>query len=87
MSLALEDVKVIEYGSFISATYWSILMADLGADVIKIEKPDGGDISRMRGPFLDSIPGPDCSGVFLYHNENKRGVTLNLEKATGSGEE
>ena len=83
MSLALEDVKVIEYGNFISAPYCSKLMAHLGADVIKIEKPGAGDLSRERGPFLDDIPGPDRSGIFLYLNANKRGVTLNLEKATG----
>ena len=83
MSLALEDVKVIEYGNLISAPYCSKLMADLGADVIKIEKPGEGDVSRERGPFLSDIPGPDRSGIFLYLNANKHGVTLNLEKATG----
>ncbi len=83
MSLALDDVRVIEYGNFISAPYCSKLMADLGADVIKIEKPGVGDLSRERGPFLDDIPGPDRSGIFLYLNANKRGITLNPEKATG----
>jgi len=83
LSPALDDVRVIEYGNSISAPYCSKLMADLGADVIKVEVPGEGDVSRGRGPFLDDIPGPDRGGVFLYLNANKRGVTLDLERATG----
>ena len=59
------------------------MLADLGADVIKIEKPVLGDAARRRGPFVDDIPGPERSGLFLDLNTNKRGITLNLEKATG----
>ena len=83
MKLALEGVKVIEYGSLISAPYCSKLLADLGAEVIKVEQPGQGDIARRRGPFLDDTPGSERSGFFLYLNTNKLGVTLNLEKATG----
>jgi len=83
LKLALDDVKVIEYGSLISAPYCSKLLADMGADVIKIEKPGQGDTARNRGPFLNDIPGRERSGLFLYLNTNKRGITLNLEKATG----
>ncbi len=80
---ALSGFKVVEYGSFISAPYCSKLMADLGAEVIKVEKPDGGDESRRYGPFPDDIPDPETSGLFLYLNGNKLGVTLDLETATG----
>lgn len=83
MHSALHDVRVIEYGEFISAPFCGKLLADLGADVIKIEKPHGGDCARLRGPFLDDIPGQDRSGLFLYLNTNKRGVTLDIETATG----
>ena len=83
MKTALEDVRVIEYGESICAPYCSKMLADLGADVIKIEKPGVGDIARRRGPFLDDIPGPERSGLFLDLNTNKRGVTLDIEKATG----
>ena len=83
LKAALDDVKILEYGESISAPYCSKLLADLGAEVIKIEKPFAGDSVRRRGPFLSDIPGPDRSGLFLYLNSNKYGVTLDLEKPTG----
>jgi len=83
LRLALGDVKVVEYGHSISAPYCSKLLADMGAEVIKIEEPGQGDIARSREPFLNDIPDSERSGLFLYLNTNKRGITLNLEKATG----
>jgi len=82
LRLALDDVKIIEYGEFIGAPYCSKLLADMGAEVIKIERPSG-DIARRRGPYLGDNPGLERSGFFLYLNANKFGVTLDLEKATG----
>ena len=58
------------------------LMADLGADVIKIEPP-GGQNTRRVGPFLDDIPHPERSLYFWHYNTSKRGVTLNLDTADG----
>jgi crotonobetainyl-CoA:carnitine CoA-transferase CaiB-like acyl-CoA transferase len=58
------------------------LLADLGADVIKIEPP-GGEPNRRIGPFLDDIPHPDHSLSFWYYNTSKRGITLNLDIAGG----
>jgi crotonobetainyl-CoA:carnitine CoA-transferase CaiB-like acyl-CoA transferase len=58
------------------------LMADLGADVIKIEPP-GGMATRQVGPFLDDIPHPDRSLSFWYYNTSKRGITLDLESGDG----
>lgn len=83
MKSALEDVKVVEYGNFISGPFCGKLLADLGAEVIKIEQPEKGDISRRRGPFLNDVPDHEGSGLFLYLNTNKLGVTLNVEKSTG----
>jgi benzylsuccinate CoA-transferase BbsE subunit len=60
------------------------LLADLGADVVKIEPP-GGEPCRRLGPFLDDIPHPDRSLSFWYSNTSKRGITLDLETADGSG--
>jgi len=76
-------VKVVEYGSFVAAPYCSKLMADLGAEVIKIEPPGIGDEARKRGPFPDDIPHTERSGLFLYVNTNKLGITLNLDSTTG----
>ena len=83
MRLALGDVRVIEYGDLISAPYCSKLLADMGAEVIKVEKPSQGDTARKRGPFLKDIPGNERSGLFLHLNTNKRGITLDIEQATG----
>ena len=83
MKRGLEDIKVVEYGNLISAPYCSKLLADLGAETVKIENPGQGDIARGKGPFLKDIPGGERSGLFLYLNINKRGITLNLEKTAG----
>jgi len=83
LKTALNDVKVIEYGNLISAPYCSKMLADLGAEVIKIEKPGEGDEARRRQPFLKDIPGIERSGLFIYLNANKMGITLNLESARG----
>lgn len=57
-------------------------LADLGADVIKIERP-GGDPTRARPPFARDIPHPERSLYFLHFNANKRGITLDLETPDG----
>jgi len=79
----LEGVKVIEYGNLISAPFCTKMLADIGAEVIKIEKPDVGDDSRRQEPFLKDVPGIERSGLFQYLNMNKLGITLNPEMATG----
>ncbi len=80
---ALEGTKVLEYASSVSGPYCSKLLADLGAEVIKIERTGGGDEARRRGPFLNDIPNPERSGLFLYLNINKRGITLDPKTQTG----
>lgn len=67
----------------VSAAYATKLMADLGADVIKVELPGHGDPARTRGPFPGGTPHPERSGLFLYLNTNKRGVTLDLRQPDG----
>ena len=81
----LEDVRVLEVGSFISAPYCGKLLADMGAEVIKIEPPVTGDSSRSYGPFVNDDPHYERSGLFLYLNANKRGLTLDLGTPTGMG--
>jgi crotonobetainyl-CoA:carnitine CoA-transferase CaiB-like acyl-CoA transferase len=73
---ALADLKVIEYAGGVSGPFCAKLMADLGADVIKIEEPPLGDPARQDGPFPGGEPHPERSGLFLYLNTNKRGITL-----------
>lgn len=64
------------------AAYCTKLLADLGARVIKVEKP-GGDPARDKGPLRDKLPGAEGSLSFCYHNTNKLGITLNLESREG----
>jgi crotonobetainyl-CoA:carnitine CoA-transferase CaiB-like acyl-CoA transferase len=73
----LRPLKVIELCSLVAGPYCGKLFADFGADVIKVEPPEG-DESRRRGPYPGAEPDPEQSGLFLYLNTNKRGVTLDL---------
>ncbi|MBI4641277.1 MAG: CoA transferase [Candidatus Tectomicrobia bacterium] len=57
---ALSGLKVVELATSISGPYCGKLLADYGADVMKIEPPHLGDEARRRGPFLDDDPHPDC---------------------------
>ena len=62
--------------------FCSKVLADLGAEVIKVEPP-GGDPSRRVGPFWSDVSGPNISLSFYYHNAGKRGITLNLKEPAG----
>ncbi|MBI2907502.1 MAG: CoA transferase [Chloroflexi bacterium] len=79
----LDGLKVVEYGNMISAPYAGKLMADMGAEVIKVEDPGGGDASRQHGPFPQDIPHHEKSGLFLNLNTSKLGITLNVRVRTG----
>jgi crotonobetainyl-CoA:carnitine CoA-transferase CaiB-like acyl-CoA transferase len=80
---ALSDLKIVEVGEMVSAPYASKLMADMGAEVVKIERPGAGDRARTRGPFPGGTPHPEKSGLFLYLNTNKLGVTLDIAMPEG----
>jgi len=80
---ALAHLRVVEIGDGVSAAYATKLLADLGADVVKIEPPGRGDRTRHRGPFPDGVPHPEKSGLFLYLNANKHGITLDLARPEG----
>jgi crotonobetainyl-CoA:carnitine CoA-transferase CaiB-like acyl-CoA transferase len=73
----LEGVRVVELGQLVSAACATKIMADLGADVVKVEAPTG-DLARRRGPFPEGRVDLEKSGLFVYLNTNKRGVTLDL---------
>jgi len=83
MERALSDLKVLEFGNLVTAPYCVKLLADLGAQVIKIENPVGGDKARSRGPFAGDNPGLEKSGLFAYLNTNKRSITLNPGTSLG----
>jgi formyl-CoA transferase/CoA:oxalate CoA-transferase len=77
--MLLDGVRVLDLSRMLAGPYGSMLLADLGAEVIKIEEPGGGDPMRAMGPpFL----GPDDreSAYFLAINRNKKSVALDLER-------
>lgn len=76
----LAGLRVVECGEGVGAAFAAKVMADLGAAVIKVEPPQG-DITRRRGPFPGHRPDPEKSGLFIYLNGGKLGVTLDLEAA------
>lgn len=78
---ALDNVVVLDLTHHIAGPYATRLMADFGADVIKVERP-GGDIARGLGPFKGE-PHPERSGLFFYLNCNKRSVVLDLKRPEG----
>ena len=69
---------MVELGGGIAAAFGARLLADFGADVVKVEPPDG-DPSRRAGPFEGDESHPERSGMFLYLNYGKRGVVLDLD--------
>ncbi len=75
MQLPLDELRVLEWGRTSMAAYCGRLLADAGADVVKVESSEG-DPARLRGPFLGDLPDPERSGLFLFLNVNKRGVCL-----------
>ncbi|HLZ71726.1 MAG TPA: CoA transferase [Dehalococcoidia bacterium] len=79
---ALDDVRVLDLSTSIAGDYCTKLLADLGADVIKVEPP-GGDPVRQLGPFRGGKADAETGGLHLYLNANKRSIVADLEKDAG----
>ncbi|MBI2886520.1 MAG: CoA transferase [Chloroflexi bacterium] len=79
----LDDVRLIELSHHLTGAFCAKLLADQGADTIKVEPPGRGDAARHEPPFLAGPPHPNQSSQFLAFNTNKRSITLNLETRTG----
>jgi len=71
-------IRVLEIGNFMAGPFCAMQLADLGADVIKVENPDGGDAVRNTGPFLEGE-----SSNFIRLNRNKRSLAIDLKHDTG----
>jgi len=83
---ALSGIRVLDLGRLLAAPWAAQIMGDLGADVIKIERPNGGDLSRGNGPsFLINAAGDPTndSSLFLSGNRNKRSITVDLSTSEG----
>ncbi len=75
MTAALDGLIVLDLTNFLSGPYCAMLLGDLGADVIKVERPDGGDDARRMPPFVDGR-----SQTFAVWNRNKRSITADLKQ-------
>ncbi|MGI5998479.1 MAG: CoA transferase [Lutispora sp.] len=75
MKQALEGIKVLDLTRVLSGPYATMILADMGADVIKLEQPGKGDDSRQFGPYVEGE-----SAYFMSLNRNKRSFTMNLKK-------
>ena len=71
MTGALDGLRVVELADEISGPYCGKLLADLGADVTKVEAPEGDPLRRW-GPFPGDEPDPERAGLFEYLNAGKR---------------
>lgn len=83
-SLPLSGIRVLDLGRIVAAPFATQMLGDLGAEIIKIERPGEGDDSRNYGPsFLDTPHGESYSGFYLSFNRNKRSVAVNLASEGG----
>ncbi|MDA0265124.1 MAG: CaiB/BaiF CoA-transferase family protein [Chloroflexi bacterium] len=78
LPLPLEDIRVLDATHIVAGPFCSMILADMGADVIKIERPGTGDQARNRPPFVRSEDGREISSRFLGVNRNKRSVSIDL---------
>ncbi|NLC04690.1 MAG: CoA transferase, partial [Tissierellia bacterium] len=78
MIFPLENIKVLDLTRVLAGPYSTMILGDLGADIIKVEMPVIGDDARHFGPYMNSE-----SAYFMSLNRNKRSITLNLKTAKG----
>jgi len=83
MSGPLANLRILDLTHYIVGPYCTKLLGDYGADVVKVERVDGGDPARRMRPFWRDDPTPEHSGLFLHLNTNKRSITLNLKSDSG----
>ena len=76
--LALSGIKVLDISSGYAGGYCTKVLRDLGADVIKVEIPEIGDVCRSFGPFFNSKPNIETSAPHLYLNAGKKSITLDI---------
>lgn len=81
MALPLSDVRILDFTRVLAGPYCSMILGDLGAEIIKVENPPSGDVTRALGaPYLAG----EC-GYFMSVNRNKKGIVVDLK--TGEGKE
>ena len=79
----LDGLRVLDMGPGVAPSFCAKLLADYGAEVVKVEPPGKGDPARSMGPFAGDDPHPEKSIPFLYLNTGKRAVTLDYSTESG----
>jgi crotonobetainyl-CoA:carnitine CoA-transferase CaiB-like acyl-CoA transferase len=82
---ALTGLKVLDFTHYVAGPYCTKLMADYGAEVIKVERLPDGDGSRRMGPYPGDEPHREKSAQFLHLNTNKRGIAVDLKQSDAAG--
>lgn len=80
----LDDIRVLDLSQEVAGPFCTKLLAGLGAEVLKVEPPGAGDVSRRLGPFVDAAPDAEHSALFLYLNTGKKSLTLDIHSPTGA---
>lgn len=75
----LEGIRVLDFTRVLAGPYTSMVLGDLGAEIIKVEQPRVGDIARGNGPFIGNI-----SSYFLSLNRGKKSITLDISQPKGA---
>ncbi len=79
----LKGYRILDLTTLMAGPYCTKLLANYGADVIKVEQPGVGDPARRIGPFAGDTPGQERSLLFYYLNCDKKGITLDVSTSTG----
>jgi crotonobetainyl-CoA:carnitine CoA-transferase CaiB-like acyl-CoA transferase len=79
----LTGLRVLDASRVLAGPFCGQLLGDLGADVVKVERPGSGDETRSWGPPFVDVDGASLSAYFLACNRNKRGITLDLARPEG----
>ena len=82
-SKPLAGIRVLAFEIQVAGPYCTMMLADQGADVIKVERPEGGDTARGGAPIVKNDAGEKQSGYFLRFNRNKRSLALDLKSDEG----
>src|ERR1700720_4188013 len=78
MTTALEGIRILDLSRMLPGPYCSMMLADLGADVVKVEEPTVGDPTRRSPPFIDGKSAP-----FNQVNRNKKSIAIDLKQREG----
>ncbi|MCK4649141.1 CoA transferase, partial [bacterium] len=78
MKKPLKGIKVLDFTRVLAGPYCAMMLCDMGAEVIKVERPGTGDDARFFGPFIKGE-----SGYYMSLNRGKKSITLNLKHKKG----